>query len=129
MKSRPKLKQIFIKMQEITNRQATPQQLEELSEILREREPESEKEHMNIFKNIKANHMMYLSTVAVLSCCFRFVMEDISFNCCGVTFGVGHTDPLAYSSLLAPILAAHGYVKGKSKDLMAKRSRVDNPNA
>lgn len=63
--------------------------------------------------------MVYLTSIAVLSCCFRLILEDVSFNCCGVTFGIGHTDPMAFGSLLTPILAAHGYIKGKSKDLAA----------
>lgn len=42
----------------------------------------------------------------------KFLIDGVTFEIAGHPVNLGHMDPLAYGSLLTPLLAAHGYIKG-----------------
>jgi hypothetical protein len=69
---------------------------------------------MKLKRNI--NPVAHLSVLVVLVCSFRFLLDGISVTIFGHSLSVGHTDPLAYSSLLAPLLGAHGYIHTRVKN-------------
>lgn len=52
-----------------------------------------------------------LCILVVTVCSLRFLLDGVSFS--GVV--IGHVDPLAYGSILTPVLAAHGWIKTKMK--------------
>lgn len=66
----------------------------------------------------KEDPMLTLAIIAGAACVFRFVLDGVSLNVFGSPMSMGHVDSLAYSALMTPILAAHGYMattKDKSK--------------
>lgn len=54
-----------------------------------------------------------LSLIVVFVCSFRFLLDGITFNCCGITFSFGHVDSLSYTAIMAPILGAHSWIQTK----------------
>lgn len=62
-------------------------------------------------QTISDNPTGFLSILVVMICSFRFLLDGISVTVSGHLLQISHTDPLAYSSILAPILGAHGYVR------------------
>jgi hypothetical protein len=69
------------------------------------------------------NPTAHLSVIVVMICSFRFLLDGVSVTVFGHSLSIGHTDPLAYSSFLAPVLGVHGYIHTKTKP------KVDNPDA
>ncbi len=59
--------------------------------------------------------MEALTILAVACCCFRFLFDGVTTTLFGSTFSLGHIDSGAYAALLAPILAAHSYIKTQTK--------------
>lgn len=59
------------------------------------------------------HHMIIFSAMTVTVCCIRFLFDNVDTVFMGQPIKVGHTDSMAYTSIMGPMLAAHGYVKGK----------------
>jgi hypothetical protein len=57
-----------------------------------------------------------LSVIVTMVCAFRFLLDGVSMTFFGHTLSIGHTDPLAYTTLLAPVLGAHGYIRTRVKE-------------
>lgn len=66
------------------------------------------------------NVTQLLAVIVVGVCAFRFLLDGITLF--GVYFD--HIDPLAYGSILSPVLLAHGYVKVRSWG----RRGIDDPD-
>lgn len=64
-----------------------------------------------------------LSIAVVSVCCFRFLLDGVSFSLFGHPFSIGHTDPTTYATFLTPVLGAHSYVQCKIHS-----GNVDNPD-
>ena len=70
---------------------------------------------MKLLGNIK-DPLLALIVVTVLSCVLKFLAEGVTFTVHGNLVNLGHTDSLAYGSILTPLLMAHGYIKGNIKE-------------
>jgi hypothetical protein len=74
-------------------------------------------------------------TVSV--CCVRFLLDGIQVTLGENVFTFGSTDPLAYGSILAPLVAGHSYIRNKASVLNFKKRTnpnykhptIDNPDA
>lgn len=76
------------------------------------------------------NPTLTLSFIVVSVCALRFLFDGLSLNILGHTLDIGHMDPLAYGSILTPVLGAHGYVQTRRNyHSMPKGSEIDNPDA
>lgn len=64
-----------------------------------------------------------LTILVVVICCFRFLLDGVSTTLFGQKFELGHMESLAYGSIMAPILAANGYIKGKRADNEKKHEK------
>lgn len=80
------------------------------------------------FRESFENPTFILSSVVVAVCAFRFLFDGVTFGLLDFKIMLDHTAPLAYSSILTPVLAGHAYIRAKGKDLPAKQ-KVDNPDA
>jgi len=58
--------------------------------------------------------LFVLVAFAVICAVVKFLADGVTFTAFGHPVSLGHVDPLAYGSLLTPILAAHGYIKGQT---------------
>lgn len=67
---------------------------------------------------------LQLSVAVVLVCCLRFLFDGIEITIAGHSLSLGHMDPLAYGTILAPVLGAHGYIRAN----IGKRTKIDNPD-
>lgn len=56
--------------------------------------------------------LLALIGFSVICCVGKFLIDGVTFTVHGSPVSLGHMDPLAYGSLLTPLLAAHGYIKG-----------------
>jgi len=74
------------------------------------------------FKEVLRNPTPHMTVIVVLVCSIRFLLDGITVSMFGHSLTVGHTDPLAYGSFLAPLLGAHGYIHTRT-------TKVDNPDA
>ena len=54
-----------------------------------------------------------LSIIVVSVCCFRFLFDGMDFTIWGQNFTLSHVDSGAYASFMAPILAAHSWIRTK----------------
>ena len=75
--------------------------------------------------------MVLLTVLTVVVCCIRFVFDGVTVPIGEKALSVGHTDPLAYGSILSPVLAAHGFVKISAANIAAKitnKTSVDVSN-
>lgn len=70
------------------------------------------------------NATTMLSTIVVVVCAFKFLMDGVSFTAFGHTIELGHVDASAYAAILTPVLGAHGYIKTR----MNRTEKVDSPN-
>lgn len=74
---------------------------------------------MRFFKHPKTgieDPMMTMSVVACSVCLLKFLLDGLGGSVGGLSLSFGHVDPLAYGSLLAPILGAHGYISTRDSD-------------
>lgn len=76
-------------------------------------------------KSNKPDMMVTLVVVAVLAAVFKFLTDGISVTVGSHIINFGHVDSMAYGSLLAPVLGAHGYLDSRPKEV---EERVDNPD-
>lgn len=76
----------------------------------------------------KSDIVAVLTTIVVLSATWRFLFDGVTLELFGHSLTVGHMDPMAYGSLLTPILGAHAYSHVRGKNGLSRRGRVDNPD-
>lgn len=83
------------------------------------------------FRESFENPTFILSSVVVGVCALRFLFDGAALNLFGVILVFPHTDPLAYGSILAPVLAGHAYIRAKAKitGVSNDKEKVDNPDA
>jgi hypothetical protein len=70
-----------------------------------------------------------LSSLVVVVCCFKFLLDGISFTVWGQSFIFGHTDSLTYGALLTPVLgaqSAHSFFNRPSRD--SAQPNIENPD-
>lgn len=69
----------------------------------------------------------WFTLVAFATICvvIKFMAAGITFTVGGVTVNLGNVEAMAYGSLLTPILAAHGYIKGKKPEPKEEAPCVD----
>ena len=83
---------------------------------------------MSTSEKIILNPTAHLSVLVVLICSFRFLLDGISIVIFNHTITIGHTDPLAYATILAPILGTHGYINTRVKRSDNTTKKVTNPD-
>ena len=67
-----------------------------------------------------------LSLIVVGVCSVRFLFDGMVFG----HWTFPHTDDMAYTAILMPVLAAHGYVKTRKDTLdLESRRKAYNPDA
>lgn len=60
----------------------------------------------------------WFTLVAFTTVCvtIKFLLSGVVVTVAGVALNLGNVDAMAYGSILTPILAAHGYIKGKKPE-------------
>lgn len=77
---------------------------------------------MNFFirnsKSGRADATLTLAVYGGFAAVIRFLFDGVTLTIGGNVFAFGSVDAMAYTALLAPILAAHGYIHttGKTKE-------------
>jgi hypothetical protein len=79
------------------------------------------------FRESFENPTFILSSIVVAVCSFRFLFDGAVIELFGQTFTLAHTDPIAYGSILTPVLAAHSYIRAKAKNVLSKQ-KVNTSN-
>jgi hypothetical protein len=79
------------------------------------------------FRESFENPTFILSAIVVVVCSLRFLFDGAVIEVFGQTFTLAHTDPLAYGSILTPVLAGHAYIRANAKNVQ-KSTKVDNPD-
>lgn len=80
------------------------------------------------FRESFENPTFILSSIVVAVCAIRFLFDGATLSLLGQTLTFASTDPLAYGSILTPVLAAHGYIRAKAQTPQSK-PKVDDPDA
>lgn len=77
--------------------------------------------------------MLTLVAVAVIAAVARFLLDGVAISIAGHVFAFSKTDPLAYGSLLTPILGAHGYMNTRPNTINpiqdGSNPEIDDPDA
>lgn len=77
--------------------------------------------------------MLTLVVFAVVAAVVRFFLDGVTITVVGQSITLTHQDPLAYGSLLAPILGAHGFINTRPNTINPIRDgsaqEIDNPDA
>ncbi len=74
---------------------------------------------------MKVSYTLKLSALVVIVCCFRFLLDGVEWTLFGHPISFGHVDPLAYGSILTPVLGAHGYIHSQlNKNRTGKLTRI-----
>jgi hypothetical protein len=79
------------------------------------------------FRESFENPTFILSSIVVIVASLRFLFDGATAEIFGQSITFAHTDPLAYGSLLTPVLAGHAYIRAKAKETLKSR-KVDNPD-
>jgi hypothetical protein len=77
--------------------------------------------------------MITLLVFAVVVCAIKFFLSDMTIVLANRTITFGHVDPFSFSSFLAPMFGAHGYMSGQQRqsdnDIINNGScKVDDPD-
>lgn len=75
-------------------------------------------------KTTPRDTILTLSVFVVVVASIKFLLDGVTITNSGHTIDFGHVDALSYSSLLAPILGVHGYMKVRKNP-----NNGDNPDA
>jgi hypothetical protein len=70
---------------------------------------------MVLIKSAKEHPTTSMAIIVVAVCALRFLFDGVIFSIAGHIITIPHVDPLSYGSILTPVLAAHGYLRGKIK--------------
>ena len=68
-----------------------------------------------IIKSASEHPTTFLTFIVVVVCAFRFLLDGLTVSFMGHNISFGHIDYLAYTSILTPVLTAHGYLRGIDK--------------
>lgn len=78
------------------------------------------------FRESFENPTFILSSIVVGVCALRFLIDGLAVTIMGQTLIAPHTDPMAYGSILTPVLAAHSYIKAKGKNKPTESIKNEN---
>lgn len=73
----------------------------------------------------KPDEMVTLTTLVTLAATGRFLLDGITVDIMGHLLTFNHVDSTTYLAFLAPIIGAHGYIKGKG---MIDASNIQEKN-
>lgn len=78
--------------------------------------------------------MLTLSVLVVVASVIKFLIDGLHLVAFGHTLDIGHTDPMSYGSLLAPVLGAHSFQSTRDNTINPLQksggtANVDNPDA
>lgn len=64
----------------------------------------------------KPDLMTTLLTVVTYAAVLKFVLDGVTLVVSGHSISFGHMDPIAYGTLLAPVLSLHGWLEKTKSD-------------